>query len=162
MTMVSDITTATSRESSPHKHYRKRSASFTRFQDASPCATSNSFSKEGDQFDFPLTTILIAPLTFLSFLLSLTWIDYRNRQWRSAQRANTGTYWLSIRPRSPSRFWNGDGEVLRKKHRKVIGMEVRDAFEIRGRVVAGICLIFVSGMMAGFLGLRLVLWRILG
>ena len=89
----------------------------------------------------------------ITFILSLSLVDYRHRQWRLSQHASSdqATFWSWFH-RAP--FQDADGtwkhndktvfqnpaNAVLKKHRAVTKMEVNDAVDIRGRVLAAIVL----------------------
>ncbi|RDW64712.1 hypothetical protein BP6252_10363 [Coleophoma cylindrospora] len=101
-----------------------------------------------------IARLLIAPLAFISFLISLSLIDSRNTSRRTSASSRTPNSLLSRllfkplprttpgSPRSPSprkekpsdRDWESHYHTLQKKLMK---MEVADAFEIRKWVLAG-------------------------
>jgi len=114
-----------------------------------------------------VTRFFTAPLTFLSFLISLALIDYQNQTLRARShpppvpstifgRVKAIVHMLLYRPqsnpyayvRSPdARGKNGEESKENEqpwhwntKQRKMIRMEVVDAFEIRQWVVAGLAL----------------------
>ena len=99
----------------------------------------------------------------ISFVLSLVVVDTQDRQWRLSQHASSQepiwfrlTHWSWL---SPQPYQDSDGTwkhhdsataaqsppdtafsgwYTRKKHRAVAKMEMSDAFEMRGRVIAAL------------------------
>lgn len=103
------------------------------------------------------------PLNMITFVLSLSIIDYRQRQWRLSQRATDHdslwfrlTHWSWLHPEPYQDFrdsaWkhtdktsfqtppNADfqGWYTQKKHRALTEMEVSDAFEMKGTVLVAL------------------------
>ena len=100
----------------------------------------------------------------ITFILSLSYIDYGQRQWRLSQRPPSAheTFWSRLTSWSwlePEPYqdpgdtaWTHDGSsaaqnssdnsfhgwYTRKKHRAIAKMELSDAFEMRGRVLLAI------------------------
>ncbi|OBT69871.1 hypothetical protein VE03_00471 [Pseudogymnoascus sp. 23342-1-I1] len=117
-----------------------------------------------EERESPLTRLVIAPLTFLSFLLSLFLIDTYSTSSRRRDRAPTppsvkdaliALLWRP-KPGSPYAYVGGGGKsggggkggereewVWHTKQRKMLRMEVVDAFELRRWVVVALGVVVV-------------------
>ncbi|GAB7366337.1 hypothetical protein MBLNU230_g8137t1 [Neophaeotheca triangularis] len=112
-----------------------------------------------------LLEFLLTPLNMLSLLLSLYWVDYRQRSWRNSQRSNPspnpGVWLLNPEPyrQAPSSSTSaGDGGGIeddakvfggwyrRKKHRALARLEFGEALEVRGRVLVAMAVWGVLGL----------------
>ncbi|KAF2084134.1 hypothetical protein K490DRAFT_59846 [Saccharata proteae CBS 121410] len=107
------------------------------------------------------TQLVLTPLLFTSFLLSLFLVDRRNRAYRRAQHPSSTarsssrpswslTQWLDPEPyayfTAPHATSTTPTEkhvrryAIGKKHRAIWGLELDQAFELRGRVVVVVAL----------------------
>ncbi|ESZ96263.1 hypothetical protein SBOR_3318 [Sclerotinia borealis F-4128] len=124
--------------------------------------------------------LIIAPITFISFIISLFLIDRRNSSLRIHQHSEPRTYpdtflgriqgylhRLIFKPqpyayvKSPYRDQNAEGDRKREqepwhwhtKQKKMMKMEVSDAFKLRQWVVVGMAVVaVVMGLLMLFLG----------
>lgn len=129
-----------------------------------------------------LVQLILTPLNMITFVLSLSVIDFRQRQWRLSQHASDHetfwfqlTYWSSLlhpEPYQDSRdsTWKHNdktalqsppntafqGWYTQKKHRAVTKMEISDAFEMRGRVFVAL----LAWAAVGVFGLTFVVKRL--
>ena len=119
----------------------------------------------------------------ITFVLSLSMIDFRQRQWRLSQHPSdhesfwfrlTHWSWLHPEPYQDSRdsTWRQNertvpqnppnatfqGWYRQKKHRAVTKMEISDAFEMRGRVFVAL----LAWTIMGVFGLSFAAKRLLG
>ncbi|OCK80428.1 hypothetical protein K432DRAFT_425768 [Lepidopterella palustris CBS 459.81] len=152
-----------------------------------PCSTKEQQPQERESF---LTRVIISPLLFISFLISLFLINRRDRLARVNSRPHPSrsstlisylslTAWVDPEPYQdpPGLTWQIDqgnstpdalrpsagqegqvqhGWFLRKKHRAMAKLQLEDAFEMRGRVLAamvGLALLQVGGVIWGVLRL---------
>ncbi|EMD62061.1 hypothetical protein COCSADRAFT_227627 [Bipolaris sorokiniana ND90Pr] len=184
----------------------------------SPQATRRRYKKKPDPFEQLATTpipsppsspagalhdsnepllarIILTPVFFTSFLLSLFLVNYRNRARRTHAHASTSSLlaylvpsrWLdpepyqdpddstwgrrdtaphvephnaiSPKPDAQSRFVRPGGKKkkswhLNKKIRKVAKLEIGDALEMRGRMIAAMAAFVVLAGVACWMGLR--------
>ncbi|KAF4547743.1 Hypothetical protein D9617_36g062810 [Elsinoe fawcettii] len=176
---MTTTTTSTSRPSSPTSGTRKRKPRpidpIQRTDTATLASFSASPTTAGD--DTIWTRTITAPLAFISFLFSLSYVDWRDRARRVAQNTPSpaGGYsetvwsWLSIWNwgREPWQREDGTWDVghgqegkregeyartgswpIRKKLRRMARLEVGDALEMRG-VVSVLVLAVGLGVMVG-------------
>lgn len=98
----------------------------------------------------------MTPIIFVSFLVSLAWVDLRYSIQRSQNRSNSGRSWLhhliyretassasQANGRARSSGGPQDGHY-HSKQKKLAKMEMADAFEIRGTVVAVLLVLSAS------------------
>jgi hypothetical protein len=86
----SDTSPLTSPETSPrrrHKHRKKHSDGFSLPDIPANKDGCSECAAENDQ-ETLVTKLIYRPLIFVSFLLSLTFIDYRDRRYRSSQHSS--------------------------------------------------------------------------
>jgi hypothetical protein len=124
--------------------------------------------------------ILLTPLFFTSFLLSLFLVNHHNRSRRTAAHPSSSpslfasfvpTRWLDPEPyqNQADSTWSQravghDGTMnggagrnkwhFNKKIRKMVRLEVSDAFEIRHLVMASMVLVWLGVCFAVYMGLR--------
>lgn len=118
--------------------------------------------------------LVLAPINMVTFIISLFLVDHQQRQWRLSQHASgpesawhrlsawtggpepyqdsgSGTWGhraAADRPAAPGRTASFQGWYARKKHRAIAKLEMRDAFEMRGRVlVAMIAWTLLAGIL---------------
>ncbi|GAB1741510.1 hypothetical protein NU219Hw_g6739t1 [Hortaea werneckii] len=153
-----------------HSRNKKGSDPFLQVSDdatkLSEPSTKHTISGEngGGQPPSLLADLVLTPINMITFILSLSYIDYGQRQWRLSQRPPSAheTFWLRLTSWSwldPEPYqdpgntaWTHDGSsaaqnrsdnsfhgwYTRKKHRAMAKMELSDAFEMRGRVLLAI------------------------
>ena len=122
----------------------------------------------------------------VSFLVSLFVVDRQQRQWRLSQHSSGSdsiwfrlTHWSLANPEPYQDFtdatWKHKGSAAaqsypetvfngwytRKKHRAVAKMEITDAFEMRGRVIAALLTWSILGVLAlAYAGRRMYGWMV--
>lgn len=122
-----------------------------------------------------LYQLVVAPLSMISFLLSLFVIDQRNQTWRMAQHSNPETIWARLSSffffppqsqpypadgRSEARqkgTWSDDSHAswyLHTKRRAMAKLEISDAFELRGRVVVALFVAMLLLIVSAVYGMR--------
>ncbi|TVY67362.1 hypothetical protein LSUE1_G009504, partial [Lachnellula suecica] len=110
-----------------------------------------------------ISRLLIAPLTFLSFLLSLALIDSHNHSLRNTSpppsRIHSFFHALIFKPASPYAYIkspNGQGNEKERekepwhwhtKQRKMMKAEMDDAFRIRGYVMVVLAVLGTVGVL---------------
>ncbi|KAI9715748.1 MAG: hypothetical protein M1812_005746 [Candelaria pacifica] len=153
------------------KNRKSTSPSPSRSQPSS--TTPDQHQQDNDAADNIVTRLIITPILFLSFILSLFLVDRRNTSYRTTQHPSPPpttllaklkhalvSPWQDAEPYRSGNHQDGKEEKwrLHSKHRKMMRMEVSDAFELRGKVVVGIV---VFGLLAG-LGVLVCGWWIWG
>lgn len=139
---------------------------------SSPLASPGSPASQGEGDESALKKLVLTPLLFASFVISLFLVDRRNRAYRLAEhppsRASSWrTYfsprqWLDPQPyQNPANStWeahgsDGDDEpdrgkqwVVGKKHRNVARLEFSEAFEMRGKIMVALGVGWTLGILA--------------
>ncbi|TKA49892.1 hypothetical protein B0A49_13173 [Cryomyces minteri] len=121
-------------------------------------------AQEKEQLDPLWTRVIVSPLLFLSFILSLFLVNRRDRQWRVQQHPSpaASSIWGRLSPRAwidPEPYQDPTDSTWQrtwyshKKHRKMMKLEFSDAFEMRGQMIA----IIIS---AAVLGLVSLIWSV--
>lgn len=99
---------------------------------------------------------VMTPIIFVSFIVSLAWVDLRYSIQRSQNRSNPGRGWLHhlIYRETSSSASQGNARArssggpqdghYHSKQKKLAKMEMADAFEIRGTVVAVLLMLSAS------------------
>ncbi|KAI9695773.1 MAG: hypothetical protein M1820_008445 [Bogoriella megaspora] len=123
------------------------------------------------QTDSIFSHLILSPLLFTSFLLSLFLVDRDNRAYRVSQHSSASSFFHRI---LPSEWWDpepyetgnhgsnrGADErkkpwYIKKKHRQVAKLEVTDAFELRTRVLFVMIVGMLTVIITGALGLKKV------
>ena len=177
-------TIMTSPASPPHspsrpKHFSKTSDPFfelpvtpTQFSPPPESPQQSEDAQLASPSDSLFSQLVVSPLLFTSFLLSLFLVDRNNRAYRVSQHPSDSTAvsilhhtiltsWWDPEPYSES---GGDDHgatdqkkrpwYVRKKHRKVAGMEITDAFELRTRVIVAMILGMSTIVIGGALGIK--------
>lgn len=120
----------------------------------------------------------MTPLIFVTFLLSLVWVDLRYTLKRSRYHSYQGGWmpcWLHniVYRRSPYNYVRAKDQSTpsprdeqgewhyHSKQKKLMRMEVDDAFEMRGYVLVAMAVVSLS-IAWGFWALSSWLWRSLG
>jgi hypothetical protein len=131
----------------------------------------NSHSETPDSL---YSTLILAPLLFTSFLLSLFLVDRQNRAYRVSAHPSSSSAagaWLSRI--APSKWWDPEpyeivydesaaGSAkprkqpwyIKKKHRKIAKFEVNEAFELRTRVIVSMVVIMLALVIGAAFGLK--------
>lgn len=186
----SNSTSSESSSSSAPPGYHKptkRKTTHDPFDDL-PCQDNSHESHNHEMSQDEVSTFtkfIAAPLFFVSFLLSLSYVDRQNRSYRVSQHAQSSpTLWSRFTLRL-SNWWDpepyqdprdgkwksgrntgasNDGNVpqkrekwfARKNQRKMANLELRDAFEMVDRMKAFVAGVFVVGTLGVGWGLKKV------
>ncbi|OAL53329.1 hypothetical protein IQ07DRAFT_357767 [Pyrenochaeta sp. DS3sAY3a] len=177
---------------SSRNRHKKRLSSYQKLVATTLSSPPESPPNEPAEDESLLTRIILTPVLFTSFLLSLFVVNYRDRARR--REAQTSHYslieyfypstWLNpepyqdpgdstwdsraaaghVEPNSAIAPKQGAQSVggakkqkswhLNKKIRKVATLEISDAFEMRGRIVAGMVALVLCLPIAVWIGLR--------
>ncbi|KAF3764919.1 hypothetical protein M406DRAFT_260517 [Cryphonectria parasitica EP155] len=141
---------------------------------SSPSATAPSQGDAPQTRQSAIYKIIMTPVIFVSFLFSLAWVEFRYSLMRSHFHSSTQSWmpdWIHhilyreapyqyVRadpkdPRTPTTEAGGSRWYYRTKQRKLLKMEVEDAFRIRGSVLVVLGLLAVGGTWAAW---RAVCW----
>ncbi|KUI65794.1 hypothetical protein VM1G_11375 [Cytospora mali] len=117
--------------------------------------------------------VVVTPIIFVSFLVSLAWVEFQNSLRRSHNHAEEPSglpLWLhrivyrqtpykyvkanASEPRAPVQTDEGTRWYYHSKQRKLMKMEADDAFKIRSTVLVVLALLTVATLWA----LRWVVW----
>lgn len=189
MDPVTQTTSQTNSSSPPgyHKPTKRKSTKEADPFDNIPCPSDHHTAEDQEPSDISTFTKLVsAPLLFISFLLSLSYIDRQNRSYRVSQhslRQSQPTLWsrLSL---GLANWWDpepyqdprdgtwkardgtgGSAEGVpsrrekwfaRKKHRKMASMEVADAFDMVDRMKAVVAGVVLMGTVGVGWGVKKV------
>ncbi|KAL5121948.1 hypothetical protein ACEQ8H_000164 [Pleosporales sp. CAS-2024a] len=177
---------------SARRRNRKRHDSFEKLAGISlpspPGTPTQQPVAEEDQ-DSLLSKIILTPVLFVSFILSLTIVNFADRAHRARAHSNNSLFtylypssWLDPEPyQDPDKStWDRRGTSthvephdaigpkqggqpekkrmrpwhLHRKIRKVAKLEISDAFDMRGKVMVGMCATMVVGSMMAWMGLK--------
>lgn len=115
-----------------------------------------------------ISRLLIAPIVFISFLLSLALVDRQNRDYRAQRAVPTGRLgrlwrlvsspWYDVKEyqypnetdASVGQAASSETRTWRGMHRKMARLQVVEAFELRGKVVA-VMVVLVTVVLCGVL-----------
>ena len=118
--------------------------------------------------------LILSPLLFTSFLLSLFLVDRNNRAYRVSERLSSPATVSALSRVFPSKWWdpepyptsdiaiNGAAYqkkqpwYIKKKHRRVAKLEVTEAFELRTSVILGLIIGMLTVLIGGALGLKMI------
>ncbi|KAH6258765.1 hypothetical protein HBI40_062480 [Parastagonospora nodorum] len=187
---------------STRRRQRKRHDSFEKLANTpipSPPGSPTHGPVADDEEDSSLRKIILTPFLFISFILSLSFVNLRDRAHRTYAHSNTSllTYlypssWWDAEPYqdpddsrwgmrgtashvgpddaiSPSQGGQSEGGKkkkktwhLNKKIRKVVKLEVSDAFEMSGKVMLGMCVMLVVGSIVFWMAAKWMLATMTG
>ncbi|KAF2149813.1 hypothetical protein K461DRAFT_34327 [Myriangium duriaei CBS 260.36] len=165
-------TEAVTASPSPTFHRRKRSLDRLARIPSADLMISPTSSPNDDK-DSALVYLITAPLRFVAFLLSLTWTDWRARRRAAAARPQetwkgVAAEWWDPVPayrQCPEGRWQERDHhphtAVRKKLRRVVGLEVNDAVEQWGRIEIGLVLVMVVVLWGMSWGLKMA-WGLVG
>ncbi|KAF2239201.1 hypothetical protein EV356DRAFT_166335 [Viridothelium virens] len=161
------------------KHSKKKSDPFlelntTPGNSPSPPNSPETSHETGpsDPSESFFTQLILSPLLFTSFLLSLFLVDRRNRAYRVSEHPTTSTVASVLSRIAPAKWWDpepygthnggndGSGDrpkqpwYIKKKHRKIAKMEVSEAFELRTSVIFGIVVTMMTVLIGAALGMK--------
>ncbi|KAF2405556.1 hypothetical protein EJ06DRAFT_30117 [Trichodelitschia bisporula] len=138
-----------------------------------PSPSVKRYDDQQDDGDPFFTKLVLAPLHFVSFLVSLAWIERSSRSYRASERSSPSSNWSPRNWLSPEPYQSSNKDVsssegegkqswfLRRKHRKMLKFHVGRALELRAPVMAVLAtLILISAMALGW-GLNILLARLL-
>ena len=170
---------SSSRSRSRPKHSKNKSDSFlelpiTPMQSPSPPGSPQppNESSPSANSESLFSQLILSPLLFTSFLLSLFIVDRHNRAYRVSEHPSTPTAASVLSRVIPSKWWDpepyetfsggNDGAAdhkkqpwyIKKKHRKIAKMEATDAFELRTCVIFGIVVGMLTALIGGALGMK--------
>ncbi|KAG8630797.1 hypothetical protein KVT40_002416 [Elsinoe batatas] len=114
----------------PHQHRKPRPLDPIQRTDTATLTSFTSSPPSQDATDSLWTRTITAPLAFISFLFSLSYVDWRDRAWRIAQRG-TATGWWEWLP------WNWGEPWQREDGRWDVGGQGGRGMEGKGGGVGG-------------------------
>ncbi|KAF2725484.1 hypothetical protein K431DRAFT_299832 [Polychaeton citri CBS 116435] len=160
--IASGPTTASKSHRRGHSHGRTYSDPFLDIKDGIGFPREDQSSEGGEDSGsfWPqalFESFVLTPLTMISFILSLSVVDYGQRQWRTAQHgSHPDSLWMRLFHQQPEPYqssvdatWNHQPDAMptprspeanqgwfrQKKHRAMARLEITDAFDMNGRMM---------------------------
>lgn len=152
------------------RHSKRASDPFLELPDPDSDASSTNASAEGvasqSHSKSAFTDLLLTPILMISFLLSLDFVDRNNQAWRASQRyTSSRSFWSFFNSPQPyqdprettwkhSNVPGGQTGALpgsvpgssrkatrpQRTTRKIAKLEISDALEMRGTMIAAMCI----------------------